>query len=186
MSWKSVLALPSNVTGRLRGWRRVAKWGFAAVCVGGLAACAVQALQYSEPVDDQAAEFVVSTDGPMALLFYRDAARCTDALQVRQPKVGSTSYRIPANREFAFRFTYFSGSARFWTACPEQILSFIPEKGRQYSLHYTRDGDGAECRWTLTETDGGRQATVKTWEREQEASFTSFAGEGAWCKPKGM
>src|ERR1700722_16080976 len=81
----------------------------ASACVAGLAACAVQALQYSEPADDQAAEFVVSTDGPMALHFYRDAARCTDELQVPQPKKGSTSYRIPANRDFAFKYLYSGG-----------------------------------------------------------------------------
>jgi hypothetical protein len=152
--------------------------------VAGLAACAVQALQYSEPADDQAAEFVVSTDGPMALHFYRDAARCTDELQVPQPKKGSTSYRIPANRDFAFKYLYSGGGYPFWAACPEQILSFIPEKGRQYLFRYALDRDGQDCHWTLTRNDGGRETPVKASVREHDANFTSFAGEGLWCKAK--
>jgi hypothetical protein len=179
MFWKTVLATAAI------GRSRVAGLILGCALVAGLAACAVQALQYDEPDGDQTAEFVVSTDGPMALLFYRDAARCTDALQVPQPKAGVTAYRIPANREFAFKFTYFTGDDRFWTACPEEILSFYPEKAGQYRLHYMRNGDRPECRWTLTENRGGREMAVKVSERESDSGFTSFEGEGAWCKPKG-
>ena len=122
MSWKAVFAPRSRVV------RRALRVMFGCAFAAGLTACAIDALEYTEPADDQTAQLLVSTDGPMALLFYRDAARCTDALQVPQPKPGVTAYRIPASREFAFKFAYFTGSDRFWTACPEQILSFIPRR----------------------------------------------------------
>jgi len=165
-------------------WKRVIRLVLASACVAGLTACAIHALQYSEPADDQAAELLVSTDGPMALLFFRDAARCTDALQVPQPKPGSTSYKIPANREFAFKFFYFGGPYHLLAACPEEILSFYPDKGKQYRLRYTLDRDRQDCHWTLTENDGGRETPVKATEREHDPNFTSFAGEGLWCKAK--
>ncbi len=184
MSWKSILAFQARPMGRSR--RRVARLALAGLCAAGLTACAVNALQYAEPPADDAAELLVSTDGPMALLFYGDAARCTDALQVPQPKVGVTAYRIPANREFALKFTYFAGSDRFWTACPEEILSFTPQKAGHYRLRYTRVPDQTECHWTLTENEDGRETLVKAWEREPDPNFTSFAGAGAWCKPKAM
>jgi hypothetical protein len=169
----------------LMSWKRVVRVALASACVGGLAACAIDALKYTAPTDDQAAEFVVSTDGPMALAFYREASRCTDALQVPQPKVGSTSYRIPADREFAFEFFYYGGPYHLWEACSEQILSFHPEKGKQYRFHYALDRDRGECRWSLTENDDGRETQVQATEREYDPNFTTLAGEGLWCKPKG-
>jgi hypothetical protein len=172
--------------GALMSWKRIVRVGLASACVAGLAACAIDALKYTEPADDQAAEFVVSTDGPMALAFYREASHCTDALQVPQPKSGSTSYRIPADREFAFEFFYYGGPYHLWEACSEQILSFHPEKGKQYRFHYTLDHDRGECRWSLTESDGGRETQVKATEREYDPNFTTLAGEGVWCKPKTM
>jgi len=186
MFWKAGFALQPDAGGPSRAFRRVVRLAFGCSLVAGLAACAVQALQYAEPTDDQAAELVVSTNDPMALLFYRDAARCTDALQVRQPAVGSTSYRIQADREFALKFVYSTGNDHLWAACPEQIVSFCPEKATQYRLHYTRDRDTQDCHWMLTESDGGRETPVKAWEREHDPRFTSFAGEGSWCKPKTM
>jgi hypothetical protein len=184
MSWKTVFE--PAATSRSRVLRRLTRLVLAGLCVAGLTACAIHALQYDEPADDQAAELLVSTDGPMALLFFRDAARCTDALQVPQPKPGSTSYKIPVNREFAFKFFYFGGPYHLWAACPEEILSFYPDRGKQYRLHYTLDRDRQDCHWTLTENDGGRETPVKATEREHDPNFTGFAGEGLWCKAKAM
>jgi hypothetical protein len=180
MTWKAAFAQAAI------GRRRAHRLAIACACTAGLAACAIQALQYTEPPDDQAAQLLVTTNGPMALLFFRDGARCTDALQVPQPKPGLTTYKIPADREFAFKFFYFGGPYNLWAACPEQMLSFTPEKAKQYRLRYMLDRGRDECHWTLTENDGGREIPVKASEREHDANFTSFAGEGLWCKAKGM
>src|ERR1700683_2296869 len=178
MSWKAGFAVQPDAAGRSRVIRRVVRLAFGCALVVGLTACALHALQYTAPPDDQTAELLVSTDGPMSLLFYRDAARCTDPLQVPQPKVGLTSYRIPANREFAFRYFYPGGGYPIMAACPEKILSFYPEKGRQYQFRYALDRDRQDCHWTLTENNGGREIPVEASEREHDPNFTSFTGEG--------
>ena len=71
-------------------------------------------------------------------------------------------------------------------ACPEKILSFYPEKGRQYQFRYALDRDRQDCHWTLTENNGGREIPVEASEREHDPNFTSFTGEGLWCKAKAM
>jgi len=145
-----------------------------------MAACA---LQYAGPGDDQTAELVVSTNAPLVLNFYRNATRCTDRLQVHPPPaIGQTPYRIPANGEFAFRFFYIAGSLYAWTACDENIVSFNPDKGRQYVLHYSLDK--GICRWVLTERNGEHESPVKIWKREGDPNLTSMGGEGTWCKAR--
>lgn len=155
---------------------------FSCMLTIGLAACA---LQHSEPVDDNAAELRVSTDGPVGILFFRDAARCTDRLQVRQPTIGVTSYKIPTNQEFALRFIYAQGSPLGLSAfCAEHIVSFQPEPTKLYTLHYTV-GQGS-CQWWFTVSVGGHEMSFKPFVRESTPNLTSMGGEGAWCAPKPM
>ena len=154
-------------------------WG----CVMALGLVACTALSYVEPTDDQTAELDFSTKAPLIAMFYRDAARCTDALQTRGAPVGFTSYKIPANRDFAFYFAYVSGGNPFggsWEACGENILSFHPEKGKRYQLNFWWEQN--RCVWALTENLGQDMAKVKFNKRERDPSITSMAGEGTWCK----
>jgi hypothetical protein len=145
-----------------------------------MAACA---LQYAQPTDDKTAELVISTNAPLAVEFYRDATLCTDMLQVRPPPtIGQTSYRIPADKEFALRFLYYEGGLYSWVACGENIVSFNPEKDQHYVLHYLLEK--GVCRWVLTENNGARETAVKVSIRERDPSLTSMGGEGTWCKAK--
>jgi len=166
---------------RSRAVRVVLGCAFAA----SLAACALRALQYTEPADGDSAELVILTDAPTSTLFYRDAALCTDALQVRQPVPGTpTSYRIPANREFAMRFMFFEGWYQSWSACDEEIVSFYAEKSKQYRLIYSLNREAGRCNWVITEKGAERDKPVKVWKRERDPSVTSLGGEGTWCKAK--
>ncbi len=155
----------------------------ACASAAGLAACA---LQYAAPADDNVAELVITADAPVSVLFYRDATLCTDALQVSQPVPGtSTSYKIPANEEFAMRFMYFQGWYQSWSACDEEIVSFYVDKAKKYRLIYSLERDKGQCRWVITESAGGHETPVKVWKRERDPSITSMGGEGTWCKAKG-
>lgn len=145
----------------------------------GLTACA---LQYAEPTGDQTAELQVSTNAPLAMLFYRDAAQCTDALQVRQPAVGQTSYRIPADKEFALRFFYIEGGMTAWVSCQENIVSFHPKPGGVYVLHY--ELNQGVCGWALNERGASQETPVPVSKRERNLNIASMGGEGAWCKAK--
>jgi hypothetical protein len=151
--------------------------GLAFGCLIALAACG---LQYAEPTDDQTAELSISSNAPLVLNFYRDATRCTDVLQVRQPTTGPI--KIPANREFALRFFYIAGTSQSWIACDENIVSFNPERGGQYVLHYALDHSA--CRWAITEKSGERETPIHVWKRERDPNLTSMGGEGAWCKAR--
>ena len=165
-------------------FRRIAMLGGLCCCMG-LAACA---LRYAEPQADQAsAELVVLVNTPIVLQFYRDAARCTDALIAEPPpSAGGTSYRIPAGKDFAMRFFYIDGvpvyGAPSWTACKENIVSFHPETAHRYQLRYTVDSGG--CRWDVTEAREGQDLPVRVSERERDPTIMSMGGEGTWCKAK--